>query len=353
MAEAKAPKAQKKEQSTKKKAEDKASSLGSPASEKNQKTAVKKAEKAVAEKTATKVKELVEAEGAAETIVEAEKQIETEGAKTDKPLAKAGKRSAKAVAEKEEAKAKEERKASTAEKPKLAQKPPRTKAERAGKKYREVYKLVDPKKSYTLAEAMELAAKTTVTKFDSSVEIHIRLGVDPKIADQNIRGNVVLPAGTGKDLRIAVICEPDDEKAATAAGADAVGAEKVFAMLDKEQLDFDVLVAAPTQMAKLGKYARLLGPRGLMPSPKSGTVSADVAKAVTEAKAGKVEFRVDSSGIVHLAVGKVSFGPEKLVQNAQAVLTTVKAAKPASLKGNYILSIFATTTMGPSIRITG
>lgn len=291
------------------------------------------------------------------TAVEAEaKEIVAEIKKesTKSPLAKAGKRSAKAVAEEEAAKAKQERKASKAkltEKLKTTQKMPRTTAERAGKKYREVYKLVDSSKIYTLNEAMEVVCQTSTTKFDSSVELHIRLGVDPKLADQNVRGTVVLPAGTGKNPKIAVICEAKDEKAAKAAGAELVGADIVFALLDKEQLAFDVLVTAPTQMAKLGKYARLLGPRGLMPSPKAGTVNTDVVKAVAEAKAGKVEYRVDSNGIIHLSVGKVSFGSTKLIQNAQIVLASVKSAKPASLKGNYITSIYTATTMGPSVKI--
>lgn len=288
-----------------------------------------------------------------ETVIEAAAETVEEAPKV--AVAKAGKHSAKALKEAEEKKAKEERKVSkdeVAEAQKSTQKPPRTKAERASKKYREAYKLIEANRSYSLPEALELATKTSTTKFDSSVELHIRLGVDPKQADQNIRGNVVLPAGSGKTVRIAVICEPEDEKAAASAGADIVGAEKIFAQLDKEKIDFDMLVAAPSQMAKLGKYAKTLGPRGLMPSPKAGTVNADVAKAVKEAKAGKVEYRVDSSGIIHLSVGKVSFGGAKLEQNASAVMGAVRAAKPASLKGNYILSVFVTTTMGPSIKVS-
>jgi large subunit ribosomal protein L1 len=271
-----------------------------------------------------------------------------------KAVAKAGKRSAKAEKALEEKAAKEDRKiskADVAETPKQPQKPARSKAERAGKKYKEVFKLIEADKTYSLEDAMELATKTSTTKFDSSVELHIRLGVDPKQADQNIRGMVTLPHGTGKTVRIAVICEPADEAKAKAAGADIVGTETVFALLDKEKIDFDVLVAAPTQMAKLGKYAKVLGPRGLMPNPKSGTVSADVAKAVTDAKGGKVEYRVDSTGIIHLAVGKVSFGGKKLSENAQTVISSVRSAKPTSVKGIYVLSIFASSTMGPSIKI--
>ncbi len=317
------------------------------------KAEVKKAEKLASEKTTKKIKELVETETIAEAIVEAEKQIEQE-ANEQKPLAKAGKRSAKAVAEKKAESAKQERKKTTKEtsEVKPAQKPPRSKSERASKKYRNAHKLIEPNKIYTLLEALELATKTSTTKFDSSVELHIRLGVDPKQADQNIRGNVVLPAGSGKTSRIAVICDVDDEKAASSAGADIVGAEKVFSMLDKEIFEFDLLIASPSHMSKLGKYAKTLGPRGLMPSPKAGTVNADVAKAVAEAKAGKVEYRVDASGIIHLAIGKVSFGAAKLAQNAETVLGAVKAAKPASAKGIYVISVFVTTTMGPSIRVT-
>lgn len=272
--------------------------------------------------------------------------------KEPKTLAKAGKRSAKAVAEKEADQAKKNRKSESNVEVKPQHKAPRSKAERAGKKYREVVKIIDRSKSYSLPEALDLTSKTSTTKFDSSVELHIKLGVDPKQADQNIRGNVVLPAGSGKTIRIAVLCDVDDEKSAISAGADIVGADKVFEMLDKEKFDFDMLVASPTQMAKLGKYARVLGPRGLMPSPKAGTVNADVARAVKDAKAGKVEYRVDSSGIIHLAIGKASFSADQLTQNAEAVINAVKAAKPASSKGIYIQTIFVTTTMGPSVRVS-
>jgi large subunit ribosomal protein L1 len=256
----------------------------------------------------------------------------------DSKLAKAGRRSAKAVKELEEKQAKEERKAAKTpqkaeEAAKAAKKPPRTREERAGKKYRELAKTIDKSKTYSLAEALELATKTSPAKFDATVELHINLGVDPKQADHNIRGTVVLPAGTGKDVKVAVV---DDE---------------LLAKLDKGVIDFDVLVAAPAFMPKLGKYAKLLGPRGLMPNPKSGTVSADTAKAVKEAQAGRVEYRVDQAGIIHVGVGKVSFGADKLNQNSEAILSAIRSAKPASLKGNYIESIFVATTMGPGIRV--
>ncbi len=271
---------------------------------------------------------------------------------------KAGKRSAKGLkeaAEKEEKIEKQhhraEEEAAEAEKPKVAVKPARTRLERAGKKLRAASKLVDKTKEYTLVEALDLIGKTATTKFDSSVEVHINLGVDPRQADQNVRDNLMLPAGTGKTIRVAVFADADLHAGAKKAGADVVGADDFLQQLDKEIINFDILIATPATMPKLGKYARLLGPKGLMPNPKSGTVTPDVEKAVTQAKAGRVEYRVDSTGIVHLAVGKVSFGPEKLKENIDAVFASVKGAKPASIKGNYVKAIYLTTTMGPSIRL--
>lgn len=294
----------------------------------------------------------------AELVVEAAPVIEDTAEETteEKTTAKAGKRSAKSIKEAEEKQAKEERKATKAEektddKPKQAQKPSRSRLERRGKKYREAAKLIDQTKQYTLKEALDLALKTNPAKFAASVELHINLGVDPRHADQNIRGTVVLPAGSGKTVKVAVFADVDDAKKAKDAGADIAGLEEITAKLDKENLDFDVLIATPTQMAKLGKYARLLGPKGLMPNPKSGTVTPDVAKAVKEAKAGKVEFRVDSTGIVHLSVGKTDFTAPQLLENAQAVVASIKAAKPASIKGSYVKAVHVTTTMGPSIPV--
>ncbi|MCX6725487.1 MAG: 50S ribosomal protein L1 [Candidatus Saccharibacteria bacterium] len=224
--------------------------------------------------------------------------------------------------------------------------------ERRGKNYRKANELVEKKKVYELKEALDLAIKTSPVKFDASVEMHINLAVDPRQADQNIRGSIALPAGTGKTVRIVVLADAKDADAAIKAGADKAGSDDIFAALDKGIIDFDILICTPAMMPKLGKYARVLGPKGLMPNPKSGTVTPDVAKAVSEAKAGKVEFRVDSTGIVHLAVGKVSFGVEKLEQNASAVLATIRSAKPLSLKGGtFIKSVHLTTTMGPSIKI--
>lgn len=283
-----------------------------------------------------------------------EKKPAIVGAVEEKPIvAKAGKRSTKAQKEIEEKQAKQERKAT--DEPEVKAKPTakkvRSKAERAGKKYREVAKLVEKDKLYKLPEALELAVRTSTTKFDSTVELHINLGVDPRQADQNVRGTLSLPAGTGKTVRIAVFAEADDAAKAKKAGADIAGSDELTHELDSETIEFDILIATPGMMPRLGKYARLLGPRGLMPNPKSGTVATDVADAVKTAKAGRVEYRVDQAGIIHLGIGKVSFGPQKLVANAEALLNHVKAAKPASLKSNYIKNVTVTTTMGPGIKL--
>lgn len=291
-----------------------------------------------------------------EAIKDSAEEKQTEGKESSQvktaKTAKAGKRSAKGQ-EEAEAKAEKiehqqhrtEEKAEEAEKPKQPVKPTRSRLERRSKGYRKAAELVEKDKVYTLEEAMELAPKTSSVKFDASVELHLRLGVDPRQADQNIRANLVLPQGTGKTVRVAVFAD-DAVK-----DADISGVETVTKQLEKGEINFDTLIATPANMAKLGKYARLLGPRGLMPNPKSGTVTTDVQKAVAEAKAGRVEYRVDSTGIIHLAVGKVSFGGMKLLENAQAVMASVKSAKPQSVKGNYILSVHTTTTMGPSIKV--
>lgn len=296
-------------------------------------------------KKPTEEKELKEAELTVEAAPVAEEE------QVEKTNAKAGRRSAKSQKEVEEKAAKEERKATATEekaeeKPKQAAKPTRSRLERRGKKFRDAAKLIEKDKKYSLADALELAQKTSPTKFDATVELHINLNVDPRHADQNIRDNLVLPAGTGKNVRIAVF---DDEKAA---GADLSGVENIIKQLDKGEINFDVLIATPAQMPKLGKYARVLGPRGLMPNPKSGTVTTDVAKAVQEAKAGRVEYRVDSTGIVHIGIGKVSFGQKKLFENAQAVVASVKGNKPSSVKGTYVKVAHVTTSMGPSISIS-
>lgn len=274
-------------------------------------------------------------------------------------LTKAGKHSAKGLKEAEEKQVKLERQhqkdeEDAEEKPAAPKKPaPKTRSqlERRGKKYQEVSKLIDKSKEYNLAEAIDLAVKTNPTSFNASIELHVRLGVDPRQADQNIRGTVSLPAGTGKEIRVAVFADEELVKKAKAAGADIAGSDEFLQQLDKEQFNFDVLISTPLMMAKLGKYARVLGPKGLMPNPKSGTVTKDVAAAVKQAKAGKVEYRVDSTGIVHLGVGKTNFSPADLVTNTQTVIDAIKTAKPSGLKSIYVQSAFITTTMGPSIRL--
>lgn len=269
-------------------------------------------------------------------------------------VAKAGKRSAKAKKEAEELAAKEARKeakADSAESPVIKKNPTRSRLERAGKKYREVAKLVNKEQEYSIKDALELAIKTSPVKFDATVELHINLNVDPRQADQNIRDNLVLPSGTGKTVRVAVFAEEDDAKVAKSAGADIAGNEELLKQVDKGIIDFDILIATPAMMPKLGKYARTLGPKGLMPNPKSGTVTTDVAKAVQQAKAGRVEYRVDSTGIVHLGVGKISFGTDKLLANAQAVFASVKNNKPSSIKGSYVKAITISSTMGPGIKV--
>lgn len=295
------------------------------------------------------------------TIAEIETALETAGEKEEKTTAKAGKRSEKAQRETEEKLEKEARKAAGDTTPlsedaeanvKKGPKPvTRPRIERRGKNYRKQAELVEKDKAYALAEALELATKTNPVKFDASVEVHVRLGVDPRQADQNVRSTVSLPHGTGKTIRVAVFAPESEHEAAKKAGADIVGDETFLKQLDKEELNFDVLIATPQYMPKLGKYARLLGPRGLMPNPKAGTVATDVAKAVSEAKAGKVEYRVDKQAIVHLSIGKVSFGAEKLADNAKAFFDSLHNQKPSSLKGNYVKSTSISTTMGPGIKV--
>lgn len=281
----------------------------------------------------------------------------------DKPTAKAGKRSEKSLREAGEKAEKEARKAAgdttpvDAEAEAAVKKGPapvtRSRLERRGKKYQEAAKKIDTDKSYTLADSLELACETNPAKFDASVEIHVRLGVDPRQADQNVRATVSLPNGSGKTVRVAAFVPNEDAEAAKKAGADVAGEDAVAALLDKEKLDFDILVATPQLMPKLGKYARLLGPRGLMPNPKSGTVATNAVQAIKEAKGGRVEYRVDKQSIVHLSVGKVSFGADKLTENAKAFFASLNSVKPTSLKGAYIQSINITTTMGPGIKVDG
>ena len=286
--------------------------------------------------------------------IEAVEETAAETPETEEKFAKAGKKSKKHV---EEVKAEEERQARKAEaaaepEKKAGPKPvTRSRLERRGKNYRKANEKIEKGKVYNLEEAVKLAIETSPVKFDATLEMHFRLGVDPRQADQNIRATVTLPAGTGKDVRVAVFAPLDLAKAAKAAGADIAEDEEFTKMLDKEQLDFDVLISTPQYMPKLGKYARLLGPKGLMPNPKAGTVTTDIEKAVKEAKAGKIEYRVDKQAIVHVGLGKLSFGQEKLMENINAFVESLKSQKPASIKGQYVKSVFISTTMGPSIQV--
>lgn len=211
---------------------------------------------------------------------------------------------------------------------------------------------VDPQKTYTLADAVELACKTATAKFDESLEMHVTLGIDPKQSDQQVRSVASLPNGTGKTKKVAVIAKGEKQKEASSAGADAVGDADLIEKISKGWLDFDVLVATPDVMKDLAKLGKVLGPKGLMPNPKTGTVTFDLGRTVKEIKAGRVEFRADAQGNVHAAVGKVSFGPKKLVENAQALWSAIVAAKPNTAKGVYLLSAAVCTTMGPGIKIT-
>ena len=221
-----------------------------------------------------------------------------------------------------------------------------------GKKYIESAKLVDRAKLYDPEEALELAIKSATAKFDETVEVHIRLGVDSRHADQQVRGAVVLPNGTGKSVRVAVFAKGADADAAAAAGAEIVGAEDLVARIQGEGfMDFDVAIAAPNMMGLVGRLGKVLGPRGLMPSPKAGTVTPDVAKAVQAAKAGKIEYRLDKTNIMHCPIGKTSFGAEKLEENFNTLLEAVIKAKPAATKGQYIRSCVVASTMGPGIRV--
>ena len=222
-----------------------------------------------------------------------------------------------------------------------------------GKKYNSVAQLIETGKLYDVDEAMGLAIKTTTAKFDETVEIHVRLGVDSRHADQQVRGAVVLPNGTGKTVRTLVIAKGDAAKAAEAAGSDFVGAEDAIEKIQKENwLDYDLIITTPDMMGMVGRLGKILGPKGLMPTPKAGTVTPDVAKAVTEAKAGKIEYRLDKSNIIHCSIGKVSFGEEKLKENFDTLMSAIVKAKPAATKGQYVKSCTIATTMGPGIKLS-
>lgn len=221
-----------------------------------------------------------------------------------------------------------------------------------GKKYLESMKLVDRMKLYEPAEAMDIVQKTARAKFDETVEVHIKLGVDSRHADQQVRGAVVLPHGTGKTVRVLVFAKGEKATEAEKAGADYVGAEDLVARIQKENwFDFDVVVATPDMMGVVGRIGRILGPKGLMPNPKAGTVTMDVAKAISDIKAGKIEYRLDKTNIIHCPIGKVSFGTEKLIDNFRTLLDAVVKAKPAAAKGQYLRSVVVASTMGPGIKI--
>ena len=304
------------------------------------------------------------AKAAEEAVKEVKETVDTPEVEAPKEaeaptkFAKSGKKSKKHI---EEVKAEEERQARKAEKaakdaeaaakPKGATPITRPLIERRGKKYQAAFKEIEKGKTYKLEDAIKLAVKTSPVKFDATVEAHVRLGVDPRQADQNIRTTLVLPNGNGKTVRVAVFAPLDEAKKAKAAGADIAEDDEFLKRLEKGDIDFDVLISTPQYMPKLGKFARSLGPKGLMPNPKAGTVTADVEKAVKEAKAGKVEYRVDKQAIVHIGLGKVSFGDKKILENANAFFESLKSQKPASLKGQYIKSIYLTTSMGPSVAV--
>lgn len=220
-----------------------------------------------------------------------------------------------------------------------------------GKKYLDAVKLYDKSVAYAGLEAIELAKKTSVTKFDATVEVAFRLNVDPKKAEQNLRGAISLPHGTGKTVRVVVVAKPDKAKEALAAGADEAGDVELIEKIGKGWFDFDVMVATPDMMAQLGKLGRVLGPKGLMPNPKTGTVTLDVAKAVEEIKAGKIEYRLDKAGQIHAPIGKASFSVEQLHENFRALVDALNRSKPASSKGVYLKNIAISSTMGPSARV--
>ena len=221
-----------------------------------------------------------------------------------------------------------------------------------GKHYVDSAKLLDRTKLYDTEEAMDLCCKTAKAKFDETVELHVRLGVDSRHADQQVRGAIVLPHGTGKNVRVIAICKGDAAKAAEAAGAMMVGDSDLIAKIQNEGfIDFDVLVTTPDMMGQVGRLGKILGPRGLMPNPKAGTVTPDIGRAVTEAKAGKIEYRLDKQNIIHVPVGKASFGPEKLSENMKAVMGAIVKAKPAAAKGQYVRSCTLASTMGPGVKV--
>ncbi len=221
-----------------------------------------------------------------------------------------------------------------------------------GKKYREGAKLIDRSKVYDVNEALDICVKTGTAKFDETVELHVKLGVDGRHADQQVRGAIVLPNGTGKNVRVLAICKGDNIEAAQNAGADFVGAEEMVQKIQSEGwMDFDVLITTPDMMGLVGRLGKILGPRGLMPNPKAGTVAPDIARAVQEAKAGKIEYRLDKTNIIHCPIGKVSFGTEKLAENFNTLMDAIVKAKPAAARGQYVRTCVVSATMGPGVKI--
>ncbi|GHB56043.1 50S ribosomal protein L1 [Persicitalea jodogahamensis] len=219
------------------------------------------------------------------------------------------------------------------------------------KKQKEAQSKIDPEQAYSFMTAAEVLKEISYVKFDASVDIDVRLGVDPRKADQMVRGVVTLPHGTGKEVRVLVLCTPEKEEEAKEAGADFVGLDEYITKIEGGWTDIDVIITMPNVMAKVGRLGKVLGPRGLMPNPKSGTVTMDVGKAVQEVKAGKIDFRVDKTGIIHASIGKVSFDAEKLAQNAQEMMSTLVRMKPSSAKGTYVKSVYLSSTMSPSVSI--
>ena len=221
-----------------------------------------------------------------------------------------------------------------------------------GKKYVDGAKLIERSRLYDTQEALDLCVKTGTAKFDETVEVHVKLGVDGRHADQQVRGAIVLPNGTGKSVRVLAICKPEKEDEARAAGAEFVGGNDMIQKIQSEGwMDFDVLITTPDMMGMVGRLGKILGPRGLMPNPKAGTVAPDIARAITEAKAGKIEYRLDKTNIIHCPIGKVSFGTEKLTENFNTLLEAINKAKPAAAKGQYIRSCVVAATMGPGVKI--
>jgi len=284
-------------------------------------------------------------------ISKEEKEVKAEEAVLEEKKESALKSKAKEDKKEKEKKPKKEGKKTAG--PQKAKNPNKLKKseKKHSKKYREVVTLIEKNKVYDLEEAIDLAKKTSTTKFDSSVEVHVKLGVDTKKADQQIRGSVVLPHGTGKSKIVAAVVAPTKEKEAKTAGADFVGSTDLIEKIGKGWLEFDVLVATPDLMGELGKVAKVLGPKGLMPNPKVGTVTQEPEKTIKNLKQGMVEYRTDSYGIVHQVIGKVSFEDAKLKENHEVFLEAIKKAKPASAKGIYLKAIYIATTMGPSVRV--